>query len=777
MKISVLLASAVYVFVMSAAAPLLGQVNTGELRLNVTDDAGQLRKAFVILSNEAADYHGFFITDPSGVVDCRTIPFGLYIVMVTEPGFSTASINVDVRSALPVYRDVHLSLAPLTTTVQVNSSDTLIGPNVPSSVMQIGSQQIQNRLVSLPGRSVQELVDSQPGWLYEGNAVLHPRGSEYQTQFVVDGIPLTDNRSPSFGPEIGADDLSSLSIYTAGFPAEYGRKLGGVVELNTQRDMQAGLHGQFVLSGGSYATGSSFGELQYHQGKNMLAISASGDMTDHYLNPVVPENYTNAGTAGDFSGHYDRDLSSPDRLTLSVRHEFSRFSIPNELLQEQAGQRQYGSNVETMGIANFQYIFSPNGMVTFAAMGRNNSNNLYSNAESTPIAAFQNNYFNEGYFKSNFSYHRGRQEFKAGVESDNTFLHEDFSYDITDPSQYDPDTPASLNFIASRPDLEQSAFVEDLVHFRNWTASVGIRYDHYQLLLNEYGFSPRLSIGRFFSSANLMLHASFDRIFQTPSFENILISSSPQVESLSDQFLRLPVKPSRGNYWEGGLAKALSEWGRLDLNVYRRNLRNYADDNQLLNTGISYPISFDRGVVFGAEGKCEIVHLGKLNGFGSYSYMVGNAWLPVTGGLFLGEDAQTATAQLFGHFPDSQDQRNTVRTRFQYQATQRFWIASGLTFGSGLPFAYTGTEAEALAQYGPQVVERLNFARGRVRPSLSFNVTASAELFKSDNLSVRLQADGENLNNRLNLIDFGGLFSGNAIGPARMFLLRLSTRF
>ena len=50
-------------------------------------------------------------------------------------------------------------------------------------------------------------MNSQPGWLYEGNAVLHPRGSEYQTQFVVDGIPLTDNRSPSFGPEIEADDV------------------------------------------------------------------------------------------------------------------------------------------------------------------------------------------------------------------------------------------------------------------------------------------------------------------------------------------------------------------------------------------------------------------------------------------------------------------------------------------------------------------------------------------------------------------------------------------
>ena len=62
-------------------------------------------------------------------------------------------------------------------------------------------RRFENRVTALPGRSMQDLVNSEPGWLYEGNAVLHPRGSEYQTQFVVDGIPLTDNRSPSFGPE------------------------------------------------------------------------------------------------------------------------------------------------------------------------------------------------------------------------------------------------------------------------------------------------------------------------------------------------------------------------------------------------------------------------------------------------------------------------------------------------------------------------------------------------------------------------------------------------
>ena len=40
-----------------------------------------------------------------------------------------------------------------------------------------------------------------------------------------------------------------------------------------------------------------------------------------------------------------------------------------------------------------------------------------------------------------------------------------------------------------------------------------------------------------------------------------------------------------------------------------------------------------------------------------------------------------------------------------------------------------------------------------------------------------VQADGENLNNRLNLIDFAGLFSGNAVAPPRSFALRMQTSF
>ncbi len=104
-------------------------------------------------------------------------------------------------------------------------------------------------------------------------------------------------------------------------------------------------------------------------------------------------------------------------------------------------------------------------------------------------------------------------------------------------------------------------------------------------------------------------------------------------------------------------------------------------------------------------------------------------------------------------------------------------MATGLLSGSGLPFEFEGEQSDALAQYGAAVVSRLNFDRGRVDPSLSIQASLGVDIYKGEKINSRFQVDGDNLNNRLNIIDFGGLFSGNAIGPARSLSLRLNTSF
>ena len=757
--------------------PALCQGNSGELRLKVTDPDNLGVKATVQIISTANQYRTNLTTSNQGQLFVQHLPYGIYHLEIRSPGFAGAAETIEIRSSIPTESTIHLILPPVSQSVAVTVANTLINPDQAGAISQIGSDDIQNRLSSIPGRSVQDLVNSQPGWLYEGNAVLHPRGSEYQTQFVVDGIPLTDNRSPSFGPSIDADDLQSLSVYTAGIPAEYGRKMGGVVEVNTLADAQPGLHGQIVLGGGSFGSTGASARGEYLRGRDTFSASAYGAMTDRYLNPVVPQNFSNTGTLGNFSAGYERDLTSQDRLRLTVQHELARYDIPNEQVQQAAGQRQTADNIETMGIASYQHTFSSNAIADFRAMFRDNANGFSSNPQSTPIEVFQQNSFSEAYFKGTTTISHGRSEWKFGFESDNTFLNENFRYHITDSGQFGDSTPIDFSFTGNRPDLEQSLFVQDQINLKNWNISVGLRWDRYQLLLNRQAIDPRFSVSRYFPSAGILVHFSYDRVFQTPSFENILLSSSTAVESISPMnFLRLPVEPSEGNYYEAGLAKVFYGNIKVDANYFRRLVSNYADDDQIDNTSISFPIAFRKSIIYGAEARVDLPDWRQFSGFLSYSYTVGQAWAPVTGGLFLGDSA-TAAESLSGHFPDSQDQRNTIRGRLRYQVAQRFWLAGGIQYDSGLPFEFADDPAQALAQYGQQVFDRLNFARGRIYPSFQVNASAGADVYKSDRVNMRFQVDGQNLTNVLNVIDFGGLFSGNAIGPSRSVAMRLTTTF
>jgi hypothetical protein len=792
-----------------------GQANQGELQIRVTDPGGAGLSAIVHITSQANQYSRSLSTDKEGALAIQHLPFGLYRIEVERGGFAHLTSTVEIRSAIPVKEKLAMSISTQQQSIVVG--DTLLDRDQPGSVDQLDKSEIQDRIATVPGRSIQDLVITQPGWLYEGNAVLHPRGSEYQTQFVIDGIPITDNRSPSFGPELEADDVQSLSVYTAGIPAEYGRKMGGVVEVNTQQDTQPGWHGETSLRGGSFGSVGGFAKVQYGSGKDTYAASADGSRTDRYLNPVIPQNYFNSGTLGNFSATYRRGITQNDKLSVGIRHELSRYDIPNELIQQAAGQRQTGDNVETMAIASYQHLFSAHAMAQISGMVREDSDNFRSNRESIPVYVAQRNSFRDGYFKGVVTSSRGIHEWKAGVESDNTFLHEDTCYldtagvtgstgdarlhvqrglnavgrensDAAVEAATDPalctgapamvGNKAPFSYVNSRPELDQAGFIEDLIHLKEWTISAGARLDHYQLILNEWSLEPRFSIARYISQASSVLHFSYDRVFQTPSSQNILLSSSTQVESIDPtHFLRLPIKPSVGDYYEVGTSSVLAQHLKLDANWFRRVVHDFADDDQIESTSISFPIAFRKAIIYGLEGKIEVPEWNKGSGFASYSYQVGNVWNPVTGGLFLGNNAQEAAADLSGHFPATQDQRNTVRGRVRYQMHPRLWVGVGVRYDSGLPFEFGGDRNQALAQYGAEMVDRVNFARGRIDPVLQLSASAGADLYHSDRIKVRMQADGQNLTDVLDVVNFGGLFSGNSIGPSRSSFARLTTTF
>ena len=135
--------------------------------------------------------------------------------------------------------------------------------------------------------------------------------------------------------------------------------------------------------------------------------------------------------------------------------------------------------------------------------------------------------------------------------------------------------------------------------------------------------------------------------------------------------------PARANFYEIGVTKSF--WGslRLNANVFRRDFRNYSDDDVLLDTGVSFPIAFANAQITGEE-KLQIAaaHWGRFSGHLSYANELGVGQGPITGGLFLGSDAINGLSDT-SRFPVSQDQRNTARARARFCTG-----AAAVAFGS-----------------------------------------------------------------------------------------------
>jgi len=257
----------------------------GELHIEVHDSQGAAVAPSGELVSEANQFRRTFMIGPDGRYVAQDLPFGVYRLSLRAEGFAPWSNLVEIRSEVPVRASITLGVAPVTTQVQVNDSATLVDPNRTGTIYSVGQQAMEESLAARPGRSLSDLVNEQPGWLYEGNGTLHPRGSEYDVQYVFDGLPLTQNRSPAFAPALEAGDVESMRVLTANFPAEYGRKLGGIIEIATTKDAPNGFHSQLDVGGGSFSTLTGFAALSYAMGKNRFSASGNGFHTDRYLDP------------------------------------------------------------------------------------------------------------------------------------------------------------------------------------------------------------------------------------------------------------------------------------------------------------------------------------------------------------------------------------------------------------------------------------------------------------------------------------------------------------
>src|SRR4029079_18680699 len=250
---------------------------------------------------------------------------------------------------------------------------------------------------------------------------------------------------------------------------------------------------------------------------------------------------------------------------------------------------------------------------------------------------------------------RGNHNIKLGGQLTITPLKEHFSFyptvtfdDLTDENGNVFPNPingfSSANpflFAGKKTGRTLSTYVQDrFTVFKNFTLDAGVRYDNYRLLISEQALSPRIGVAYYIPRTQTTLHASYNRLFQPPPAENLLLASSLEAAAISpvavlqETATTKPILPDKENSFEVGLQQLVSQYFRVGVTLYQKRIKNFSDKDQFFETGVIFPIAVSSGRVTGEELRFETTDLRGFHGSLSFANAHAYGVTPISGGLF-----------------------------------------------------------------------------------------------------------------------------------------------
>jgi outer membrane receptor protein involved in Fe transport len=793
---AILLAATLFTFSHVAA-----QGRIGTIQGTVKDPNGAVvPNAKVTVTQSVTGYNQSAQTDDEGAFKLVNVPFNTYTVRAEAAGFQGVEQAIDLESNIPLNVDLALAVAGTAETVTVSTSTAEIEPDRTSSDTDINQTVLERPVGASPSRAIESIVASTPGFVTDDNGRMHPRGSESQVQYVVDGVPVTDNLSAIFSTSLDARTLRTVEVLTGGIPAEFGDRLAGVINVNTRSGLETPTQGSVSFSGGSFSTGEVGADFSTHTKKFGFLSNLSATTSQRYLDPPTLDNFHNFGRTGKGFFRLDYQFDQNNSVRGSLTFGGSNFQVPNRLEQEIAGQDVRQRLRDNSQNITYQHIFSPSAISQISFFNRYGTAKLTSNPFATPVVAFQDRTLQNYGGLASLALTRGSHNLKFGGQVTITPVRENFSFyptqpfaDIIDqdgnvfPNPINSFTAASpFVFDGRKTGRTLSAYAQDrFTLFKNFTLDVGLRYDNYKLVIQEDALSPRIGVAYYIPRTQTTLRASYNRLFQPPPPENLLLASSAQAAALSPiAVLRgvtvvQPILPDKQNAFEIGAQQALTRFFRLNLTVYQKRIENFSDKDQFFDTGVIFPITISSGRVTGEELRLESADIHGFRTFVSYANARAYGVTPINGGLFLGEDPQSLDIAGL-KFANDHDQRNELQFQVSYNHHTGVYAIFNGRYDSGVPTdVEPGTTLAEFtaAGFDPRLYNEIDFQRSRVRPRTILNFSIGADLLQRERASLNVQFDVQNLTNERFLYNFESVFSGTHVGFPRLLSGRIALRF
>jgi hypothetical protein len=560
--------------------------------------------------------------------------------------------------------------------------------------------------------------------------MFHGLGDHAENSFSVDNQPITDQFSKTFSNQIPLDAVQSLEVISGAPPAEYGDKTSMVINVTTRSGQgMTSPHGSVNASYGSFGSSNLDFNLGYGGTKWGNFISVSGLNTGRFLDPPEFTVMHDKGNQENVFDRVDYQFSNKDSMHVNLGFTRSWFQNPNSFDAETAsawnglvaangglgpnglpvGPTDQRSQIKTFNIApSWTRLISNTTVFTLGTYVRRDHYNYY--PSSNPFADLapdlqaetvgQDRTLTNAGIRPEISYVKGIHNVKVGAVYQQTFLNENDSLGIVDPTFNDPTSP-SFNPVLAPFDLtrggglfafhghtdvkELALYIQDSITKGNWTLNLGIRGDFYNGLTTHREAEPRLGVAYHIKPSNTILRVSYARVLETPFNENLVLSSIGCDNSVLNPLLGCsstgltPLTPGWRNEFHAGVQQAFGKYLVFSGEYIWKYTHNAYDFSILGATPITFPVAWDRSKIPGFAGRVSVPDFHGFTALMVFSSVAARYFTPQVSG------AGATPSAAAGVFRIDHDEKFNQTTHLQYQLGKRGpWLGFNWRYDNGL---------------------------------------------------------------------------------------------
>ena len=644
-----------------------------------------IQGAHVTLKAQNSDWSESQDSTNSGGFEFGSAPIGNYTVTVLAKGFQQMQQDVIVRSDTNPVLHLELAITGAKESIVVSEAPVEATTDSVTPTTMLNRIDIQQTPGADRTNGMEMITDYVPA-AYVTHDMLHMRGG-HQVEWLIDGVPIPNtNIANNLGPQINPKDIDYLEVQRGSYDADYGDRTYGVFNVVPRTGFERYRECDLVLSAGNFYQTDNQISCGGHTQRFAYYASLNGGRSQYGLQTPIGQVVNDAanGYGGFATFIFNPDAKNQFRVVGSLRRDY--YQIPIDPDPNSIGNQNYpsyglhDSETEPDGYVTFSWVhtFNPSTLITVSPFYHYNGADYHGGPNDFPVISTVTQTANYAGMQAAVSANFWKNDLQAGVYG---FFQHQYNYFFNDYTDGTPNfSPSSIGVNGGLA----AEFINDKLKVTPWlTLIAGLRATEFEdKSVSENTAEPRFGVAIRVPRLNWVFRGFYGYYYQAPPLST---ATEQLIQGGKQQgFGFEPLYGERDREWQYGVMMPYRGW-TLDADTYQTFAHNWLDHNNIGESLIFWPITWDYALIQGWELTLRSPNLWHRGQFHlAYANQIAQATSPITGGLIFQVPPGLA--------PVDHDQRNTLNFGYNTTLPWQTYASTNIYYGSGFTNGLPGVQ-------------------------------------------------------------------------------------